>query len=318
MSGDCDGVDPHAELWAKVRAALEGAGFDFDALVSRAAETLEQYRRNLWRCGAPDDVGRAGDYEHQMHVGAWRIDAFSTAAGWRSVCERPSIDSAPAGARFGPFASRDRARRVALFHALWLDGLLTEEQAVAMLEGRADVAGGQRTADEAPDETVRLVHRLGAAAAAMNAGDVLPMTAGDFEHAKDTIAALLAEVRRARSELTAARVGGEDVADGIRLLAAGREDARRERDAACGEAAAHPSGRAEVVETGGVVGPCPARETMGPPCCLRCEPGWPFNTRMVLCRTCGNKRCPRATDHLLGCTGSNEPGQPGSAYETDR
>lgn len=37
--------------------------------------------------------------------------------------------------------------------------------------------------------------------------------------------------------------------------------------------------------------------------------------RMILCSTCGNKRCPHATDHRLECTGSNEPGQKGSIYE---
>lgn len=37
--------------------------------------------------------------------------------------------------------------------------------------------------------------------------------------------------------------------------------------------------------------------------------------RMFLCDTCGNKRCPHATDHRLPCTGSNEPGQKGSRYE---
>lgn len=37
--------------------------------------------------------------------------------------------------------------------------------------------------------------------------------------------------------------------------------------------------------------------------------------RMFLCPTCGNKRCPKATDHRLTCTGSNDSGQPGSAYE---
>lgn len=36
--------------------------------------------------------------------------------------------------------------------------------------------------------------------------------------------------------------------------------------------------------------------------------------RMFCCETCGNKRCPHATDHRLTCTGSNEPGQPGSSY----
>lgn len=38
--------------------------------------------------------------------------------------------------------------------------------------------------------------------------------------------------------------------------------------------------------------------------------------RMSLCPTCGNKRCPGAADHRKPCSGSNEPGQPGSLYET--
>lgn len=36
---------------------------------------------------------------------------------------------------------------------------------------------------------------------------------------------------------------------------------------------------------------------------------------MIVCVECGNKRCPRAADHRLECTGSNEPNQPGSAYQ---
>lgn len=44
------------------------------------------------------------------------------------------------------------------------------------------------------------------------------------------------------------------------------------------------------------------------------EQGLNLRDRMVLCPTCGNKRCPKATDENLACTGSNEPGQPGSAY----
>lgn len=36
---------------------------------------------------------------------------------------------------------------------------------------------------------------------------------------------------------------------------------------------------------------------------------------MVVCGACGNKRCPHAADHNLDCTGSNDVGQPGSAYE---
>ena len=38
--------------------------------------------------------------------------------------------------------------------------------------------------------------------------------------------------------------------------------------------------------------------------------GMPF----IVCRICGNKRCPKATDCKLDCTNSNEPGQAGSIY----
>jgi len=49
------------------------------------------------------------------------------------------------------------------------------------------------------------------------------------------------------------------------------------------------------------------------PCCIAC---WGFKpqTTMILCPKCGNKRCPKATDHNNRCTASNEPGQDGSAY----
>lgn len=36
--------------------------------------------------------------------------------------------------------------------------------------------------------------------------------------------------------------------------------------------------------------------------------------RFIVCPTCGNKRCPRATAHWLACTGSNDSGQAGSDY----
>lgn len=39
-------------------------------------------------------------------------------------------------------------------------------------------------------------------------------------------------------------------------------------------------------------------------------------TRMIVCPTCGNKRCPHGTDHRNECSGSNEPGQSGSRYQT--
>lgn len=48
--------------------------------------------------------------------------------------------------------------------------------------------------------------------------------------------------------------------------------------------------------------------------CETCHPITMGYMRMVLCPTCGNKRCPHATDHRNECTGSNEPGQLGSAY----
>lgn len=35
---------------------------------------------------------------------------------------------------------------------------------------------------------------------------------------------------------------------------------------------------------------------------------------MIICPTCGNKRCPHANDPANACTNSNEPGQQGSAY----
>lgn len=52
------------------------------------------------------------------------------------------------------------------------------------------------------------------------------------------------------------------------------------------------------------------------PDCIHCQnDSGPLAPRlMILCPDCGNKRCPKATYHGYACTGSNEPGQPGSAY----
>lgn len=48
---------------------------------------------------------------------------------------------------------------------------------------------------------------------------------------------------------------------------------------------------------------------------VRTEFGIPITaTMMIVCPECGNKRCPKATDHEFKCTGSNEPMQPGSVY----
>lgn len=46
-----------------------------------------------------------------------------------------------------------------------------------------------------------------------------------------------------------------------------------------------------------------------------CDLGIPVTgSRMILCPICGNKRCPKASDHKLACTNSNESGQRGSVY----
>lgn len=51
-----------------------------------------------------------------------------------------------------------------------------------------------------------------------------------------------------------------------------------------------------------------------PYCCERCfgESGIVLQQQMICCPKCGNKRCPKATNHELACTGSNEPGQVGA------
>lgn len=48
--------------------------------------------------------------------------------------------------------------------------------------------------------------------------------------------------------------------------------------------------------------------------CRTCRPVVLNDMRFVVCPDCGNKRCPRANDHRNACTGSNVPGQEGSAY----
>ena len=45
---------------------------------------------------------------------------------------------------------------------------------------------------------------------------------------------------------------------------------------------------------------------------IRCDD--PTTMFMRLCPECGNKRCPKATNHELACTNSNEPNQAGSIY----
>lgn len=61
-----------------------------------------------------------------------------------------------------------------------------------------------------------------------------------------------------------------------------------------------------------------ANSPANPDCwCRTCRPVVLNDMRFVVCPDCGNKRCPRANDHRNACTGSNEPGQEGSAYPAD-
>lgn len=48
--------------------------------------------------------------------------------------------------------------------------------------------------------------------------------------------------------------------------------------------------------------------------CAVCRPITLEDMRMIVCPDCGNKRCPKASDHEYTCTGSNDSGQPGSLF----
>ncbi|MGY6030715.1 hypothetical protein [Phytobacter sp. AG2a] len=48
--------------------------------------------------------------------------------------------------------------------------------------------------------------------------------------------------------------------------------------------------------------------------CHTCRQVTMGDMRFVVCPDCGNKRCPKANNHRNACSGSNEPGQEGSAY----
>lgn len=60
--------------------------------------------------------------------------------------------------------------------------------------------------------------------------------------------------------------------------------------------------------------------TQSPCPCEKCEKeyrpeGYLGRHFFTICPICGNKRCPKGTDHDLECTNSNEPGQKGSSWE---
>jgi hypothetical protein len=62
----------------------------------------------------------------------------------------------------------------------------------------------------------------------------------------------------------------------------------------------------------------PEQEPVAKYCCRLCfnKSGSLLLDRMILCSECGNKRCPKATNHELQCTNSNAPNQAGSIYNT--
>ncbi|EOY4630265.1 TPA: hypothetical protein NOX92_003053 [Escherichia coli] len=84
----------------------------------------------------------------------------------------------------------------------------------------------------------------------------------------------------------------------------------------------------ENTESGSTIQPAPALDFLPnnaksssgdlqaiPGCwCHTCRPVTMGDMRLVVCPECGNKRCPKANDHRNACSGSNEPGQEGSAY----
>lgn len=85
------------------------------------------------------------------------------------------------------------------------------------------------------------------------------------------------------------------------------------------EREAHAETKRKLMEATPIkIGGGAARETFGCGRCFEClDPlriGFLSPAQMIVCPDCGNKRCPKATLHTFRCTGSNEPGQPGSRY----
>lgn len=58
----------------------------------------------------------------------------------------------------------------------------------------------------------------------------------------------------------------------------------------------------------------PAQSGQSLVCCYDHASSIERATQMILCSECGNKRCPKATNHNRDCTDSNNPGQRGSRY----
>lgn len=79
---------------------------------------------------------------------------------------------------------------------------------------------------------------------------------------------------------------------------------------------AHRTNEARVVNDGSAPPPPLANDELRTCWCFMClsDPEHGLPRHLICCPACGNKRCPRATDHRLACTGSNEPDQFGSRF----
>ena len=108
----------------------------------------------------------------------------------------------------------------------------------------------------------------------------------------------------------------EEVSAELERLSRGRKVRPRWFESVCLSLSRHLREMVEAkVHTRDVVTIEPEQPPQGCNSCHACLDDFTKMTRMILCVTCGNKRCPRANDHNNECTGSNLPGQKGSAYE---
>lgn len=155
----------------------------------------------------------------------------------------------------------------------------------------------------------------------------------DIEAADFVRASRLAEVERERDEARAQLTDATDLAT-LRLrdnvaLQSQRDEATAKLEAVVDffngdinrDAALVLSGQLQTLASTRVA-PAAATPEPGKYCCHACWAEFWRSTkrpqalldRMIVCPICGNKRCPKASNHELACTGSNASGQPGSVF----
>lgn len=109
------------------------------------------------------------------------------------------------------------------------------------------------------------------------------------------------------------RAGKDEVADAL-MQSCGRPAARchicngNDADIPCAYTTERPDGCPRVARLAAHT------DNEGEPlpksiCCRACSTAWERMTTFIVCKTCGNKRCPHAEDHRYACTGSNKPDQ---------